>query len=444
MRIEDFEGRSITLLGVGIETLDVLGPLRAANVRHITVVEGGAIDDDRRRTLRDAGVNDADIVTTVPDEGDVVLRSPGYPRNRADVVALGHRSALMTTPTGLWLALRGPHRTVVVTGTKGKSSTATLIHDGLVDAGVPTQLIGNIGRSPWGIDPMTTDVIIAELSSYQGADLISSGEVAVLTMLRADHLDWHGSLGAYQRDKLRILGLAAGIVDDRSAGGPFAVDAAPSPTLLALDDEPLPARLATLVNRVENTGDHRHRNAALAAAAVNAELNALGKPAADITALTTAFVRNYPHLAGRFAEVATVNGVRYIDDALASNPTATAAGLEALRPGPTVLICGGHDRSVSLAPVLDELSQWPEQSVVIAWLGDDDDHRRVALAELPAVSYSVSVPSMNDAVIVASLAATRGGSVLFSPLAPTEPAEGTWKDRSAAFHDSVAHLDSPT
>lgn len=440
MHLDDLSGRDVTLLGVGLETLAVIPVLREAGVAAIEIVEAGPLSDERRAQLIAAGFAPDDLASTVPGNGDVVLRSPGFPRHRPEVERLAALCAVMTTPTGLWLALRGPERTVVVTGTKGKSSTATLIHDGLVAAGVACEVVGNIGRSAWDLDPSTDAVVVAELSSYQGADLIGSGEVAVLTMLSADHLDWHGSPEVYQRDKLRILGLAAGVEAPRSDDDAFVVPPAVSPRLFALADQWLPSQLREVVTRVEATGDHRSRNVALAVAAVEAELALRGVATVDPTVLNSTLAAGYPHLEGRFAAVDEVSGVRYVDDALASNPTATAAGLEALRPGPAVLICGGHDRSVSLAPVVEELTNWPPRSLVVAWLGDDDDHRRVVLADQPAVAYTVSVPSMDDAVIVASLAAGPGSTVLFSPLAPTEPSEGTWKDRSAAFKTAVAAL----
>ncbi len=429
MRLEDLAGRPITLLGVGVETLTVLPHLRAAGVGRVTVVEPGTITDAQRGALVAAGVTGGDVVDTVPRTGDVVLRSPGFGRHRTDVEALASSSRIMTTPTGLWLALRGGAGTVVVTGTKGKSTTTTLIRDELARRGVEAHLAGNIGTSAWDLDPHIGGVVVLELSSYHGADLLASGEIAVLTMMSADHLDWHGSTERYQRDKLRVL------TTPQANGQPPA-------TLLALDVQSLPTPIAERVTRITAHGDHRARNVALAAAAVNAALEALGRQGVEVGELTESLTANYPSLASRFEPVATINGVTYIDDALASNPTATAAGLESLRPGPVALICGGHDRSVSLAPMLAELSRWPTGSVTVVWLGADADQRRIALASLDAVSSALPTERMSDAVILASLVVEPGATVIFSPMAPTERSEGTWVDRAAAFHRAVALLES--
>jgi UDP-N-acetylmuramoylalanine--D-glutamate ligase len=347
--------------------------------------------------------------------------------HRPHVAKLCKRAELATTPTGLWLAIRGGHRTIVVTGTKGKSSTASLIAIGLGYGGVTATLAGNIGISAWNLDPHLDGVAVVELSSYHGADLISTGEVAVLTLLADDHLDWHGSAAAYRRDKLRVL------TAPQADGNPPAVR-------LMLDDQKVFHALDHLMTRVPASGDHRDRNVALAVAAIQAESALLGIEVPDPVALTERLTDDYPSLPSRFEPVDVVRGVSWIDDALASNPTATAAALERVAPGPVVLICGGHDRNVSLDPVLHELDRWPDGSLAVVWLGDDRDPRNQLLAAHPAVGVDLLTPTMPDAVVVASLVARPGWTVLFSPLAPTERSEGAWTDRSRAYREAIAGL----
>lgn len=432
MKLAELSGRAIVLLGVGEETLCVLPHLRAVNVASVLVVEPDPISQAQRERLEASCVTSDDIVAKVPDTADVVLRSPGFPRHRPDVALLITMASMATTPTGLWLATRGGHDTIVVTGTKGKSTTATLIRDGLVDCGIEATLAGNIGTPVWKLDPHLDGIAVVELSSYHGADLIASGEIAVLTLLTADHLDWHGSPQQYRRDKLKVLTTPQ-------------ADGTPVTHRIVLADAAIPAYVKGPLERVGgDTTNHMERNAALAAAAINDALALHGLDTKPVTELVTQLLAAYPALPGRLAHVASVNGVDYIDDALASNPTATAAGLESLRGGRVVLVCGGHDRNVSLEPVAAELADWPTGSVSIVWLGEDDDHRRIELFALDAVDSAISVGSLGDGVILASLAATAGSTVLFSPLAPTERAEGSWVDRSATFQRVVAMLEEAT
>ncbi len=268
---------------------------------------------------------------------------------------------------------------------------------------------------------------MVELSSYHGADLIATGEVAVLTLLADDHLDWHGSAEQYRQDKLRIL-----TIDQ--------ADGAPPAARFALADQELPEPLASQVTRVAASGDHRARNTALAVAAVRAELGLRGAPVPDVEPLTKSLADAYPDLPSRFQTVATTDGITWIDDALGSNPSATAAALERVAPGPAVLICGGHDRHVPLDPVIDVLSGWARDALTIVWLGSADDPRLGQLAAQPAVADTTCVSAMSDATTAAARACAPGGTVVFSPLAPTERAEGVWSDRAAAFRAAIAAL----
>ncbi len=92
---------------------------------------------------------------------------------------------------------------VGVTGSKGKSTTTTLVHALLEGSGVNVGLGGNMGIPLVGLDP--TDFYTVELSSFQCHYLESSPRVVGLTSLFPEHLDWHGDIETYYRDKLSIL-----------------------------------------------------------------------------------------------------------------------------------------------------------------------------------------------------------------------------------------------
>lgn len=417
--------KHVVLLGAGMETLSVIPHLREAHVRSITMVESAPLTKEQSQAL--SGIT---VVSDTPGAADVVLRSPGVRAHQENVALLCAHARIATTPTGLWLAIRGPKRTIVVTGTKGKSSTATLIAAGLSDCGIPTTLVGNIGISAWGVDPHRDGVVIAELSSYHGADLLSTGEVGVLTLLADDHLDWHGSAEAYRQDKLHIFSASQ---NDRQLMVAFTTS-----------EQVLDTAIASLFTRIDAPGDFQSRNVALAVAAVRAELALFGAESIpDERDLIAQLDNAYPQLPSRFEAVESSGQITWIDDALASNPSATAAALERLRTKNVVLIAGGHDRGVSLRPVLDELANWPEGQLQLVWIGTADDHRFVALAELDAIRDSKCVDDVAQAVVQANaLVSVPKTTVLFSPLAPTDRVIGVWSDRSHAFRKAISSLDA--
>ncbi len=104
-------------------------------------------------------------------------------------------------------ARRSPRRRV--TGTKGKSTTAALVHHLARAAGEDAELAGNIGRPALELlDANPGALAVVELSSYQIADLAAGPEVALVTNLYDEHADWHGSDRVYREEKLRLLCLA--------------------------------------------------------------------------------------------------------------------------------------------------------------------------------------------------------------------------------------------
>ena len=107
--------------------------------------------------------------------------------------------------------------TICVTGTKGKSTTASLIAHILGKLGRRAALVGNIGVPITEIDPATADYAVIEVSSYQAADFDGVCDVAVLTSLFPEHIDWHGTLDAYYRDKLNLLRHSRQAVVNREA-----------------------------------------------------------------------------------------------------------------------------------------------------------------------------------------------------------------------------------
>ena len=134
---------------------------------------------------------------------DVVVKTPGLSRYRPDVARLTALGIPVVGGLGLWLAEADLRRVLVVTGTKGKSTTSAVTAHLLAGLGLRCMLGGNIGAPPY--DPAAPDDVdywVIEVSSYQATDLPCSPPVVAVTSLHPDHLDWHGGVEQYYRDKL--------------------------------------------------------------------------------------------------------------------------------------------------------------------------------------------------------------------------------------------------
>ncbi len=407
-------------------------------------------------TAADAGVIDAFAAC------DVVVRSPGVSIYRAELQALRERGVPVTTATSLWLAETGGERTIGVTGTKGKSTTASLIAHLARAAGVDAALAGNIGVPALDLlDKPDTQLYVVELSSYQIADLQCGPEVAVLTNLYREHVDWHGSAERYRADKLRLLalpGVRGAAVNGRDRA---LVDAATRAVAPSRSDTPSqPAGAGTLAEvRRFGVADHdsydatadgvvrdgelivsaaelplRGEHNALNLCAALTALELTGLPPSTHAALATA-LRDLAPLPHRLELVAERDGVAYVDDSISTTPESTLAALASFPDGEIVLIAGGHEREQDYTALAAAIAQ---REVTVIALPDTGTRLLDAAraAGVPA-SRAIVAADMQAAVARARELAKPGATVLLSPAAPSFNAYADFEARARHFRALV-------
>jgi UDP-N-acetylmuramoylalanine--D-glutamate ligase len=387
-------------------------------------------------------------------ELDFVVRSPGVSRYDARFVALRGRGVIVTSATALWLEDFQDREVVAVTGSKGKTTTATLTAAALESYGLDVVIAGNIGR------PLTElyeddahDAFVVELSSFQTADVTVSPTVGVLTLLAPDHLDWHRSIERYYEDKLQLfagrddLPVAVNACCDRAVArtshvrGRRLYGCAGDVTLtegrvLVGDQGPLDLEGFQLL------GEHNLVNAC---GAVTAARLLTGEPP-DLERLAAALV-GVPVGRSRLEPIAVVDSVTYVDDALASNPEGTVAALQAFAGRPLAVIVGGQDRGVDFGPLARALVAARPVPVVIC-IDPAGASIASALRSEGGAVEALTAPSLEEAVKLASGQAAQmatdatGAVVLFSPAAPTPSSEGSYLDRSRRLREAVAALAS--
>ena len=208
--------RTVGVYGLGREGTAIVRYLRtAAPDATVEAYLDGDPDDAVRTVAADldvmlVGGADAVVGRLSSGEVDVVVRSPGVPLRGAGLAAARDHGVRVSSGTNLWFEREAPDNAVVVTGTKGKSTTSSLLAHLLAADCRDVALLGNIGRPLLDHDRAASDsdVVVVELSSYQLADLHEPISVGVWLNLHAEHLDWHGSHAAYARDKGRVVGLS--------------------------------------------------------------------------------------------------------------------------------------------------------------------------------------------------------------------------------------------
>jgi len=361
---------------------------------------------------------------------DVVLKSPGIPRRRADVTEIEKHGVTVTSALNLWLHDAERSRVVAVTGTKGKSTTTSLITFFLRTVGESAQSLGNIGQPPYAPSVDTSSGwLVLEVSSFQCVDLDVAPATVAVTSLGEDHVDWHGSLAQYHEDKLSLT----------RAPGDHRTFVAESTTLRAAADRLggtvvfVDADSTGLAAALGLIGAHNDANVALATA-VTASL--VGASLDDVRSAIAADAAKFTPLRGRLTLVGVEETggihVRYVDDGLATSPLPAAAALEVFADQPLGLLVGGFDRGVDYAPLAAALAgrQRPTRVVTMGPAGQ----RIAALLRAQATDVDlIAATSMASAIETARAFLTRGGVVLLSPAAPSFDAYRNWEERSDDF-----------
>jgi len=442
--LDEVCARRVAVWGLGAEGLSLARLLRD---RHVEVV---FVDDRPEAAARrlEEYVGEACPVlapAAVPWSGiDVVLRSPGVSRYRPELASARAAGVTVTTAMALWLEDFADARVVAITGTKGKSTTAALTAAILAHDGSDVALIGNIGVpvvERYGM-PLA-DAYVVEVSSYQAADVQVSPGLVVLTSLAPDHLDWHGSEEAYYRDKLRLVeagppGVLA--VNARSEEAVRRTAGHPRRTLFGPSGRVSVDHAATVTvdgeilvdgSGLRLLGSHNLDN--LCGAITGAMLLDGHPPAASTVADV---VGSFEGLPSRCQVVGVRDGVTFVDDALASNPFASAASIGAFPDRELTVILGGADRGVDPGDLVEMLARrHPTPGVVLL---PPDSERLVRMLAERSAEAGTTVPvavagDVADAVDAAVGMTAPGGVVLFSPAAPTPAGEGGYGARSRQF-----------
>ena len=414
----DLAGLSVGIWGFGREGVSIARTAAAAGAARIE-----AVDDAGRRPFEEPEGIPNLVVFRGPEHldrlsnCDVVFVSPGVPW-RQPVFEELRRSGIRVSSAADWFMSRHGAATIGVTGTKGKSTTASFLGHLLTQIGVDAVVAGNIGTPLSDLSPSGDVVVVAELSSQQAALLTTSPAVAVITNLHEDHLDWHGDRDEYYLAKANVFrnGARTLVTTPEVVGVLERLGVTPIEPELRLvgpgDVLHVSGGDEGRSGRSVMTYEHNAVNGALAAAAA-AEV--IGRPVTAAEYDTA--VRSYQGLPHRLQTVRTTGRVRWIDDTLATTGESVAAALAAMAPDDHVaLIVGGKDRALDYEQ-LDaylrsgarnvSLIQAPSNGAVIGcgFAKDNPARTRLVHSLEEAVRTAASLPDV-DVVLLSPGAAS--------------------------------------
>jgi UDP-N-acetylmuramoyl-L-alanine---L-glutamate ligase len=440
----DLRGARVGIWGFGREGSANLRKLRSMGVEPVLVDDAPAAGDDHVLATVDGGL-DALL------RCEVVVKTPGISRYRPEAQQLRAAGVVLAGGLGLWLQEADRDRVVLVTGTKGKSTTSSVLGHLLTGLGHRAMVGGNIGALPYDPDeaapPRTDyDYWVVEVSSYHATDLASSPPVTVVTSLHPDHLPWHGDVERYYRDKLSAcsqpgaeLTVANGDSDLLRARAALL---APRVAWVSESDEPG----ETWMDELGLPGRHNRRNALIARRC----LLALGIPGAGDAAALRSAATGYVGLPSRLTTIGVVDGVGFVDDSLSTNVLPTLAALDAFPGRRIALIVGGQDRGIDYAPLAAGVLARQAPTLVLTL---PDSGPRISAAfdsASPAQPAALGMtgtgtppaatlagvrdcPDLDAAVAAGFEWARPDGIVLLSPAAPSFGHFRDYRDRAEAF-----------
>lgn len=369
---------------------------------------------------------------------DIIMKSPGIPVLKDYGSEIESR---ITSQTDLFLRFC-PATVVGVTGTKGKSTTSSLIYHILKKCGRKTRLVGNIGIPVFSdmanIKPET--VFVYELSCHQLQYVKASPKVAVLLNVYSDHLDHYRSFEEYRDAKFNIFRYQTEndtlIVNSKCESIDISMfDGAKQHIVFANDKNGCGADeenmyvcgKAVPLERVKTTliGKHNLYNisvALTAAVTVGVPLDEAINAVAD-----------FKGLEHRLELFATLGGVRWFNDSISTIPEAAIGAVEGIGDVET-LILGGMDRGVPYGELEKYIASGKVKNVIFAY----ESGRRI-LKETEPLCPKCNVFEVADIYEAADKAKeiTKKGSVLFSPAAASYGYFKNFEERGTKFKEYV-------
>lgn len=382
-------------------------------------------------------------------DAELVVKSPGIPEKAPVIKALREKG----TPIISEIEFAGRYckaKTICITGSNGKTTTTMLTYHILTEAGYNVGLAGNVGKSfAWQVAESDHDYYVIELSSFQLDGMYDfRADIAILLNITPDHLDrYEYKFQNYIDSKFRILqnmGPQQHFIywtEDPVLKAEMA-KRNPQMTIHGFADEQIEGNEATVLNDIltiksiglemnteEITIKGRHNMYNSMAAGIAAGLVGIDKEV--IRKAFTSF-RGVEH---RLEYIATIRGVRYINDSKATNVNSCWYALQSMRT-PVVLILGGTDKGNDYSEIIDLVR---EKVHTLVFMGLDNkklnDYFRANCS-----CKIIDTDNLKDAVNACYEVARDGDTVLLSPCCASFDLFKNYENRGDLFKEAVRKL----
>lgn len=438
--MSDFlRNQKIVLYGWGVTTKSAAQAFADSGCRLFGYVDHP--DEKTDRSMRAEGVEPLHTCSKAVETADLILKSPGIPRDTDFLLAAEERDIPCWSDLEFAYRLYGGERMLVVTGSNGKTTTVSLLTHLLQTAGRSALALGNIGEGLLGGMAQASEetYFVIEASSFQLANVYHfAPHGAAILNISPDHLTWHKTMADYVRCKGNVARFQKG-------GDVVFLNPNDAASLRLYHEGEFPGEVhwidtkGSWANRLREEkdlwhllGEHNIENALFAIAL--AHLSGISEK--DLRK----GLQSFRPVAHRLEWVQTVNGVQYINDSKATNVDATVKALSGFQ-GDVLLIAGGMDKKVpfddfyeALRPVGKALLLFGETKQQIA------EGAKKAGLTLPIIV----VNTLQEAVQKARQLSVEGDTVLLSPASASWDMYHSYEERGDEFRKIVQSLSVQT
>ncbi len=437
MKFKELENKKVLILGFGKEGKETLAFLRELFPDKVFYIA----DENESVKLPDSNTKlilGKDYLNSL-DEYDLIIKSPGI-KFFPQILAVNQK---VTSATRLFFQnLDESNRVIGVTGSKGKSTTTSLIYNVLRDAGINTEIVGNIGKPSLSFVNLKDTVFVYELSSYQLEDFSEKVDVAIFTAFFPDHLDYHGGIDEYFKAKSHIVNN-----QDKSCFFVYNSKYEKIANLITNaerlicgdrnyfwhDGESiyLKDEVIARTDSLKLIGNHNFDNILLVLAV--AEVFDI-----DVknSIKSIAKFRGLPH---RLEYVGNFNGIDFYDDAISTTPESTIAAIKVFQDRIGSIILGGRDRGYDFSGLVKELVFYKINSIVLFPESGD----KIELEIKKQKEYNPKIfktSSMEDAVKFCYNNTESGKMCLLSTASPSYSIFKNFEEKGDLFKKFIKEL----
>lgn len=447
--LNGLSGKRIAVVGIGVSNTPLIRLLVKYNAAVTACDKKDSLGVPLENELKSLGV-ELNLGAGYLDafDHDIIFRSPGIRDDIPQFKEAEKKGSIVTSEMEVFFDLC-PAKIFAVTGSDGKTTTTTLIHELLKTEGYKVRLGGNIGKPLLPeIEEITEDeMIVLELSSFQLQSMRKSADVAVITNLAPNHLDWHTGMEEYveakkniykyQNEAQKLITNADNEITSKITSGASGKTMMFSRERTDTDIYSDGSAIYVSGERVVDTdkillpGVHNVENYMAAAGAVYEYVSA------DTIRKVASTFSKIPH---RIEFTRELGGVKYYNDSIASSPSRAIAGLNSFDRR-VIMLAGGYDKKIPfdvLGPVISD----KVKKLILMGKTADKIEAAVKSAENynPSLTEILHVSSLEEAVKTAHGIAAEGDIVILCPACASFDMFKNFEERGNMFKELVNNL----